>query len=198
MKGIFLDIETTGLDPSQHLPIDIAFKIIDLSTGKIDGSYESIIRISEDAWNRKDPASIEINGFTWAEIEKGKNIFIVGHEIVNLLTALNVQRGNSVFICQNPAFYRGFFNQIVPVYQQEQLNWPYHWLDLASMFWAMLVHQSKIDKSSLPQKMSLSKNDIAAVYHLQPESTPHRAMKGVDHLITCYQAVLELNWKEES
>lgn len=99
-------------------------------------------------------------------------------------------RGSAVFICQNPAFDRGFFNLLVDVYVQELLNWPYHWLDLASMFWANIFVKARNSGIPLPDKISLSKNDIAKYYDLPPEENPHKAMRGVDHLILCYRKVL--------
>lgn len=191
MLGIFLDIETTGLNSSRHSPIDIAIKIIDLSDYNELGSYQNIIRLSSESWDKCDPMSLEINGFTWEKTQRGKEPDAVGKEIISLFTTLGIQRGSSVFICQNPAFDRGFFNQLVDVYVQELLNWPYHWLDLASMFWAMKVVKCKASGKQLPEKISLSKNEIAKAYGIPPEVTPHQAMGGVDHLIQCYRAVLD-------
>lgn len=190
MRGIFLDIETTGLNPQRHHPINIAFKILDLTTWDVVASYQSVIRQPKEAWDRKDPMSMEINGFTWEEVEGGFDPERVGNEVVSILHTLGIQRGNAVFICQNPAFDRGFFNQLVDVYVQELLNWPYHWLDLASMFWATLVMKAQKDGVPLPDKISLSKNEIARYYGLPIEENPHRAMGGVDHLIICYKTVL--------
>lgn len=190
MLGIFLDIETTGLNPLRHHPINIAFKILDLTTGQFIDSYQSIIRQPHDAWDKKDPTSIEVNGFTWEEISSGKDPDNVGNEIISLFNEKGIQRGKAVFICQNPAFDRGFFNQLVDVYVQELLNWPYHWLDLASMFWATLAMKAKIEGVPLPEKVSFSKNDIASYHGLPPEESPHRAMGGVDHLIMCYKKVI--------
>lgn len=190
MLGIFLDIETTGLNAAKHAPIDIAFKVLDLSTGELKGSYQSIVKQTEEVWQKRDPSSIVINGFTWEEVASGKEPSEVNKEIIAILTQLQIQRGNAVFICQNPAFDRGFFNQIIDVYVQELLNWPYHWLDLASMYWTVCVIAAKREGRPLPEKMSLSKNDIAKVYQLPPEQDPHRAIRGVEHLIECYKAVL--------
>jgi oligoribonuclease len=190
MQGIFLDIETTGLNSLRHAPVDIALRIVDLSTYQSIGSYQSIISLSSEAWEKRDPMSVEINGFTWEKTLKGKSPDIVGKEIITLFTSLGIQRGSSVFICQNPAFDRGFFNQMVDVYVQELLNWPYHWLDLASMFWAMHVARLNKEGKNLPDRILLSKNEIARVYGIAAEPTPHQAMGGVDHLIECYRAVL--------
>ena len=190
MRAIFLDMETTGLDPLRHRAIDLAFKIFDVTANLALDSYQSIIKITPEAWELRDPSSVEINGFTWEQIQTGKEISAVKEEVVQLFTNLQVQRGHAVFICQNPSFDRGFFSQVIPVYMQEQLQWPYHWLDLASMYWALLNQKCHLAKTALPEKLILSKNEIAKEHQLPIEMLPHRAMKGVEHLILCYEAVL--------
>jgi oligoribonuclease len=195
MRAIFLDIETTGLDPFKHHVIDIAFKIVDLTTGFHVKDYHSLVKPSEEAWERRDLISMEINGFNWEQVSAGKDISQVGKEIKDLFTDLQIERGKAVFICQNPAFDRSFFNQIIEVYTQEGLNWPYHWLDLASMFWAIFFEKNKQKGIPFPEHLVVSKNEIARHYNLPPEKEPHRAMKGVDHLIQCYEAVLGVKFK---
>ena len=49
----------------------------------------------------------------------------------------------------------------------------------------------------LPEKVSVSKNDIAKAYNLQPEASPHRAMQGVNHLILCYQAIFGIRFLDD-
>lgn len=195
MLGIFLDTETTGLNPARHCPLDIAFKIIDLSSGKEVRSYRSLIKPPPEMWEQRDPMSIEINGFQMDEVHKGKDRQIVSKEIIAAFHDAQIQRSNAVFICQNPSFDRGFFNQLVDVYVQELLNWPYHWLDLASMYWATRVQQAKQMNESVPDKVLFSKNEIAKFYNLPAEDEPHRSMAGVEHLILCYRAVLNVEWR---
>jgi oligoribonuclease len=191
MLGIFLDLETTGLNFYRHCPIDIAFKVIDLSSGNRLGSYCSLIRPSKKMWEIRDLNSMEFNGMTWEELSKGKDKEVVAKEIIAALTALQIQRMNSVFICQNPSFDRGFFNQLIDVYVQELLNWPYHWLDLASMYWTRRVKECGERNLPIPEKCAFSKNEIAKYFNLPLETSPHRSMGGVDHLILCYQAVMQ-------
>lgn len=193
MRAIFLDIESTGLDVSKHFAIDIAFKIIDLSNaGFLQGSYQSLIRIPLEAWEQRNAHSIEINGYSWMEISNGKPIEQVRHEIITLFQVLSIHRGNAEFICQNPAFDRGFLTQIINIDTQEQLKWPYHWLDVASMYWTKVMERSPV----VPNEISLSKNDIAKAYGLPTEKEPHKALNGVDHLILCYQAVMGVHFQE--
>lgn len=190
MLAIFLDLESTGLDFRRHHVIEIAFKVINICDGSLKGSYQSVVAISPETWQNKDPSSIEINGFTWEVVSKGKSAVEVGREIVDLLTSLQIERGKAVFICQNPSFDRGFFSQLVDVYTHEKLHWPYHWLDFASMYWALRLKESMNGGESFPDQINLSKNEIAKKYQIPPEAEPHRAMNGVDHLILCYKTVV--------
>ena len=187
MLAVFLDIETTGLDPKVHCPVAIAFKIVDLSSGKTLATFQKEIAISQVEWQRRDPESIAINGYTWQEVQQGEVLQSVQKEMVALFAQHGIVRGQAVYICQNPSFDRMFLTYIIPVTQQEELQWPYHWLDLASMYWALTA----VGGDTKPQL--LSKNAIAKVYGLPPEKYPHRAINGVDHLIACYQALFALH-----
>lgn len=194
MLGIFLDIETTGLDPLRHSAIDIAFKIIDLCTGELKAAYNQLILPSHERWENRDPHSMQINGYTIDQFADSKDAVEIGKEIIAIFTDLKIVRGSSVFICQNPSFDRSFFTQLVPILTQEKLNWPYHWLDLASMHWAILLHKRLQQGLPIPEADTLSKNEIAQAYQLPPEAEPHRAINGVNHLILCYQAVLGISF----
>ncbi len=201
MYGIFLDSETTGLHPVKHAIIDIAFKIIDLTTGHCKTEYHSVVKQPQSVWDQKDIHSIAINQFSWEEIQQGLPAKVVAENIIDRFNAIPINRDNAVFICQNPSFDRGFFIQLVDTYRQEELNWPYHWLDLASMFWAAQVAASQREGTPIPDSIRFSKNAIARTYHIPPENDRHRSMNGVNHLIACYKAVLNLNWthnKEET
>lgn len=189
MRAIFLDIETTGLDFYRHSPIDIAFRIIDLTLGKQEQSYQTLIKPSIQAWKQRDLSSMKINGYTDEQLASGKEIASVGKEIIEVFTAAKIARGKAIFICQNPAFDRAFFSLIVDTYTQERLFWPYHWLDLASMYWTILMQKELAERRRYPEELNLSKNAIAGYFSLPPEQDPHSAINGVDHLIACYHAI---------
>lgn len=195
MLGVFLDIETNGLDPWKHKAIDLAFKIIDLTKDRVVASYQSIVKIAPEDWAKRDPQSVEINGFTWDQICTGKSPQEIGEEIKKIFDEFDIHRGKAFFVCQNPSFDRAFFSQFIDVYTQEKLYWPYHWLDLASMFWTRFAIKTKEDGKKIPREMTLSKNAISEIYQIPPETRPHRAMKGADHLIECYQAVLGVKFQ---
>ncbi|MBS0647615.1 MAG: 3'-5' exonuclease [Verrucomicrobia bacterium] len=190
MLGVFLDTETNGLNAYRHRVLEIAFKIIDLRTGELKEAYEAILHQSNDEWKRSDPASLKVNGFTHEQTIRGKKADIVAAEITNILQRNKIRRGEAVFICQNPSFDRIFFSQLVDPDVQENLQWPYYWLDLASMYWAESIRKGKENPQHFPWVTGFSKDRIAAVYHLPGEQHPHRAMNGVDHLLLCYEKVI--------
>lgn len=185
MQGVFLDIETNGLNPLKHHPLEIAFKILDLKSGVQLFSYEALLLQSRLNWEKGDPASLEVHGLTWQQISGGIPIAKVAGAITTAFARHEICKGKALFICQNPSFDRAFFSQIVDPDLQEALNWPYHWLDLASMHWAI-----DLQRGSSPWETGVSKDKIASRHHLPPEGKPHRASSGVDHLILCYEAVV--------
>ncbi|WP_075883603.1 3'-5' exonuclease [Candidatus Protochlamydia sp. W-9] len=190
MLAIFLDIESSGLDSFHHRALEIAFKVIDVRTGEERLTYQSIIKQPLEVWEKRDLASIEINGFTWEKLLLGQEEAVVKSEIVQIFNDLKIQRGRAVYICQNPAFDRGFFSQIVDVYTQEKYHWPYHWLDFASMYWALQFKFYTQKHEHFPLEINLSKNTIAQHFGLPIESSPHNALNGVNHLILCYKTVV--------
>ncbi len=78
-------------------------------------------------------------------------------------------------------FDRAFFIQLVHVELQRAMHWPYHWLDLASMYFALYP--------DIKKEADLSKNQIAKALNLPVEREPHRAMNGVNHLMECFGAL---------
>jgi len=187
MLGVFLDIETSGLDPFLHDPLEIALIIVDLLHGKELGRYESVLQVTREEWTRRDPSSIEINKITLEELVKGKPREQVGREIEELLFHHSINNKRAFFICQNPSFDRPFFSKIIPQPRQQALDLPYHWLDLASMYFAeRLIFEQRTQEFAL----GISKDAIAKSLSLAPEQRPHRAMNGVLHLLLCYTSLL--------
>ncbi len=190
MLGIFLDSETNGLNFQKHRIVEIAFKIVDILTGQVKDSYESLVCVTQEEWAKSDPASLKVNGFTWEEASKGLPPSMVGTQIQEMFAKNKIKRGEAVFICQNPSFDRVFFSQLIDADIQESLLWPYHWLDLASMYWGKTIKEGSTGTGNYPWETGYSKDKIAIANSLPKEGQPHRAMNGVDHLILCYKAVV--------
>jgi DNA polymerase-3 subunit epsilon/oligoribonuclease len=188
--GIFLDTETNGLNAHKHKLLEIAYKIVDVTTGQIKNEFEAVIYQPKEEWDKSDPESLEVNGFRWEEVSLGRQRSEVAEEIISSFERNGIRRGYAVFVCQNPSFDRAFFSQLVDFDLQETLQWPYHWLDLASMYWAKSISQAKMKQALFPWETGFSKDKIALTFKLPREDQPHRAMNGVNHLLLCYRAVV--------
>lgn len=187
IQGIFLDIESNGLDCYRHCVMQVAFQLIQLDTGKCIEQFSSDLFLTPQEWQASDPHSLCVNGLADYNVHaKAPTRAQVGSAITELFQKQGVHRDQSIFICQNPSFDRPFFAQLINTYEQERHGWPYHWLDLASMFWAQ--HVAK--QGNLPSLKTLSKDSIAKALHLAPEAKPHQAMAGVEHLVSCYGALV--------
>ncbi len=195
MRGIFLDIETDGLDPDLHQALEVGVSIYDLHTMTCICEYSSFIRCSERHWTfGSDPRALAVNGITFEDVKDAKEASEVCADLTEMFLSHEIDKTNSVFICQNPSFDRGFFPQIMPVETQHELELPYHWLDLASMFFASSFHEinNPIKPHNDSRLIRLSKDSIAIHLGIPMEERPHRALKGVNHLISCYRQLFNV------
>lgn len=194
--AIFIDIESNGLDPARHRCLEVAFRVVDVRNGEEKAAYSSLVKQDEATWARSDLVSLGINGFTLAQVQEGKSEQEISQEIVAIFQGLQIHRSNAFFLAQNPSFDRAFFSQLISITEQDRYQWPYHWLDFASMYWALQIQQlRKLETVDIEKACpSLSKDAIAAQYGLPAEQKPHRAMRGVEHLITCYAHVV--GWED--
>ncbi len=186
MKAIFLDIETNGLDFYINSPIQICVIIYDLHTMVCICEYQSFVFCSErQFFMHSDHSALNVNSITYEDLKNAKTTNEICEELTHLFVSHDINKKNSIFICQNPSFDRGFFDQIIPIDIQKEIELPYHWLDLASMYWGRIFYSNPIDDNIPP----LSKDNIALNLGIPPEKKPHRAMDGVKHLISCYRAL---------
>ena len=193
MRGVFLDIETTGLDFVDHVPLDIGVVIVDLHNMSCIATYSSLVKCYSIQWDRADEKALEVNGFNIDNHFGSKESWEVGQEILSFFLEHDIVRGHAVFICQNPSFDRIFFDKLLPQQKMNKFNLPYHWLDLASMYWIKAIDLSKpINGHSLPKhsSISLSKDTIASMLGIHPEGKPHKAIQGAQHLFECYRALI--------
>lgn len=185
MKAIFLDLETTGLDFKKHTVVDVAVKAVNLHDNTELFTYNSLIKCFECEIKDADKEAMKVNGLTYEKLREGKHLIQVKYELQDLLVEHGLFHEHAVFICQNPSFDRPFFQQIIDQEETKELKLPYHWLDLASMYWIKFYGSCY----PTPIRISLSKDSIAKSFGIPPEEKPHSALRGVEHLIQCYYAV---------
>lgn len=188
MLLIFLDTETSGLNPDKHRLLELAYRIYDTASGHFILSYETYFSQPPHVWALADSSSLEINGLTYEKLLSGKSEKVISSEITSDFNKVELGQKTGVFVCQNPSFDRIFFNQIISVDIQSHFKWPYHWLDLASMYLTFRILRNGHPLRDMREE-DLSKDKIADYFSLPPEKAPHGAMNGVNHLIACYEAM---------
>jgi oligoribonuclease len=196
VKAVFVDIETTGLDFNKHVPLDIGVVVADLNDLSCVQAYTSCITAYPNDWVLADKEALEVNGFTKENhYQLTKNIDVVAQELEQFLVDNGVVKGKALFICQNPSFDRPFFVQIISQKRMNELRMPYHWLDLASMYWIKFygcctpIPTPDCIVIGLDYEVSLSKDSIARHLGLKEEAKPHKALNGAMHLMQCYMAL---------
>jgi len=80
-KVLFLDLETTGLDPDKHGIVQLAF------IAEIDGQVveEKLWNINPGEYVEYDPKALEINGLTLAQIQTFQPYEEVYLDVINFL-----------------------------------------------------------------------------------------------------------------
>ncbi len=189
-RAIILDTETTGLDSSKAQVVEIAFKVIDVGSGACLESFQSVVALSKEEWDRADPVALTVNGFTWDIVQtQGRPRNDIAVNICSLFSKLKLSPKSAFFLCQNPSFDKAFFSQICPPSVQKSCGFPYYWLDFASMNWALMAKEFVLGKR-LPFRIPFSKDGIALSSGLPPENKPHKAMNGVDHLLLLFSKII--------
>lgn len=179
---IALDTETGGLDPTQNPILEVAFRIFG-ENRELLATYSTFVKVTDETWKKCDPKALEVNGITREMAEGGKTLEEVAKEVTKLFQELGINKYNAFYFCQNPTFDRGFWSQIFPESVQSENQWPYHWLDLASMYYIEAVKAGGSPKN-------LSKDAIAKSLGLPPEANPHRALNGVDHMMLIFNKMV--------
>ena len=101
MLGVFLDTETSGLDPFVHVPLELAFVIVDLFSGRELAAYETLLQVDNEAWVSRDVNSVAINGLTREELDRGSTRSQAAKEIEGLFSDHHINNDRAFFICQN-------------------------------------------------------------------------------------------------
>lgn len=184
MRAAFIDIETNGLNFNLHVPLEIAVIGCDLNSTTPCFTYNTFIQCSKQDFESSQQDALKVNGITYEDVKDAPTYFQVMNEMEEKFKTHNIVRNKALLICQNPSFDRPFFHKIVPEDHMRNLNFPYHWLDLASMYWMKYYY----DRSFIDE-LSLSKDAIAKSLELPEEIKPHRAYNGAKHLMDSYNSL---------
>jgi DNA polymerase III epsilon subunit family exonuclease len=142
---VFIDTETTGLDPRKHELIEIAVVRVRQTWDVNAAPVFSIV----DEWSSKirpeniqsaDPASLRVNGFSasgWEDAPRAADV----------LNEFTKRAEGAIMVAHNVAFDAGFIDTYLAVHQLPN-KMHYHRLDTVSMAYAKL-HDTDVTRYSL-------------------------------------------------
>lgn len=172
---VFVDTETTGLDPFHHEIIEIAARRMspDLRSTRAKIEIKTIMQ-----WpDRAHPKALEVNGYTAEEWRSATTIRTA------LIAFAELFEGEApIIVGHNVAFDWDFIRE---AYRREGIVPPQkkYLIDTASLAWPLVVG-GHIDNPSLEKLCS--KYGIA-------NTGAHRAMADVDRCMLAYEKMLGLN-----
>lgn len=166
----FLDIETTGLDPTRDEIIEVAAMRVDPISLSVEAWFHTKIAPSPDVL--VDPRAAELNGFRaedWPDAPK----------LENVLPLLARFLEGCLIVGHNPAFDWAFLSAAFRRLGMRRPNVGHHLLDTASLAWPLL---------RLGFIRSLALRDVCDHYRISNEGEHH----ALCDVVRTYQVFLRL------
>jgi len=160
MKIALVDIETTGLLPTEHEIIEIGMVVFDSNTMRIIEEWST--KVKPVYPENGSPKAYAVNGYNdedWAEAP----------DIIPVLETFVEKTKDCVFVAYNVAFDWGFLEFQMTKYGIEH-HMSYQKMCLMSMAFAKVPHD---------KVFSWSLKTVATYLGVPRESATHRAMGGV-------------------
>lgn len=172
MNLLFMDVETTGLDPLYHDIIDICLVETDRE-GKEIKRFSSKIVPSVNGIRRANPKALEVNGYSYEGWKNAKEV----PDALNKINELWKEREKLIPVGWNTPFDISFIGE---AFKHLSRRFYHHSLDLMSMYWGMIF--------DMPERPSLSKT--YKEYFNREMKNAHTAEGDVNAYLDLYRAYM--------
>ena len=182
---VFIDLETTGLDPGVHEIIEIGGMVarqvprVSVSAGVKRGAELEIIeefefKIKPEHLELAEPEALRINGYNDAE-------WLFAPDLKKVLETISSKIKDAVMVAQNVTFDWSFLNQ---AFKKTGIKNPmhYHKLDLISLAFAKLYDNERLQRFSLQA--------LAEHFGIKNERA-HTALADVRATVEIYKKLLD-------
>lgn len=182
---LFVDIETSGLHPGEHVIFSVAaiFK---------DKEFLVHILPTWEEWERANKVALEVNGMTFAFLRfNGKPLKDATDQFITWLCESGVTSDDAFWVGQNPKFDLGFLAH----FMRDELNFadvpgPNKVIDVRDLF-VQAVRAGKAQRQT-----DLKGKTISLALGVEPEPDVHEAIEGARVVKRNYERLMEL-LKEE-
>ena len=176
---VFVDTETTGLDPRQHELIEIGLVRVHQTWEEGKKPVFTIV----DEWATKirpeniktaDPASLRVNGYSATGWEQSASI-------AEALTEFSKRTEGAIMVAHNVAFDAGFIDTYLAHHKMKNMM-HYHRLDTVSMAYAKL-HDTDVTRYSL--------GELCKYFHIDNEHA-HSALSDARACFELFKKLMEI------
>lgn len=175
ITALFLDIETSGLEPTEGAVIlSIGARLEKIQDSQVidEQEWERVVKVTPEQWEKASPKALEVNGMTWDIVSAGKPIEDVRDEFIIWLVEHDITPPD-IYIGQNPMFDIRFLE----FFMGEELEfvgapWTGAVVDVRSFYREL----SKLKKVKY-LKYASGKN-ISEALGVEPEDDVHEALEG--------------------
>jgi DNA polymerase III epsilon subunit-like protein len=188
MKNLlFLDLETTGLEPSQGACILAIGAVVEKNVKKNPVSEFSIlIKPTEQQWKLASPKALEVNGLTWDRLQKEGVPFDDARDaFLEWLVSLTV-RDSFTYVGQNPAFDFKFLHSFMKD-ELEFIDFP-----MSDVIDIRDLYSILVNRKVVPFLKYRSGENISKAIGVPPEPAVHDALEGARVVRNNYHKLVEL------
>lgn len=175
----FIDLETTGLNPSRHEIVEIGCLVV--RQGERDGtpSFEVIdeldIKVKPKHIETAEPEALRINGYNEAD-------WLFAVDIAQGLTALSDKAENAIMVAQNVTFDWSFLQRAFEeTGVQNKMHFPK--IDIISLAFGKLYRDSRIQRYNL--------RELAQFFGVTNDKA-HSAMSDIRATFEIYKKLIAL------
>lgn len=178
---LFLDVESTGLDPNYHELIEVAAVETTPDGLTLLDRFEAKLR--PHFIKRAQPRALEVNGYNekeWSQAGCAPAAIVA--------SGMHALTKDCQLVGQNISFDEGWLTKLYEG-QGYEPNWDYHKVDIVALCWPLYA-SGRIAKTNL--------KNVAEFLKLQVPEQKHRAMADVElaravyvGLMTFYEALLQ-------
>lgn len=173
MQLLFVDTETTGLDPEIHELIEIGAIKTDIYGNMID-TYEASFSIEKP--EVANPAALKVNG---RQLKDDPVIFRNDRELE--ASSFHAFSWGTTIVAKNILFDASFLRQFLQS-QGLEPQWSHRMVDITGLAFPLYF---------VGAVKSLSSTDLCRFLGIQEEPHPHRAMNGAKQARELYLKILE-------
>jgi DNA polymerase III epsilon subunit-like protein len=184
---LFVDIETSGLEPSQGACILAIGAISEKNVKKNPISeFSVLVKPTEMQWKVASPEALKVNGLTWERLsEEGVPFADARDMFIEWLVSNNV-RSTFTYVGQNPGFDLKFLGSFMGD-ELEFVDFPTKDIVDIRDLYSILVNRKKV-----PYLKYRSGKNISLAIGVEPEPEVHDALEGARVVRRNYMKLLEL------